>query len=282
MCVLIVSLLIVFLFLHFGRQKMASNLTDQVRSITQVTKAVALGDLSHLVEVDAHGEMLDLKDTVNAMVTHLSTLANEVSRVSLEVVTEGMLGGQAFVPDMQGMWKAMTDHVNNMSMLLTNQVRGISEVIKAIAWGDLTMRVEFNARGEMLELKETVNDTAELLRVFMDEVTRVARVAGAEGHLGWQAKVPNMAGSWKELADSVNVMANNVCFFFVFIISLAFCLKFWLGPGLGCINFDLELIALFFIQVTLQVRTVSVAIVCIPSLPSCTVSIVLMFSFCSW
>jgi osomolarity two-component system sensor histidine kinase NIK1 len=188
---------------------MASNLTDQVRSISEVTKAVALGDLGKLVNVDVQGEMLDLKMTVNSMVAQLSTLANEVTRVSLEVGTEGILGGQAFVPDVQGMWKVrlephltspmisanhpsfhpsihpqvLTDNVNLMVMNLTNQVRSIAEVTKAVAGGDLTKKIEVDVRGEILELKETVNGMTESLSVFADEVTKVAREVGRRG--GW-------------------------------------------------------------------------------------------------
>ncbi len=197
---------------------MATNLTDQVRSISEVTKAVALGDLSKQVEVDVQGEMLDLKMTVNSMVNQLSTLANEVTRVSLEVGTEGILGGQAFVPDVQGMWKVrrvfvsslfyirmraprtlqvLADNVNLMAMNLTNQVRSIAEVTKAVANGDLTKKVEVDVRGEMLDLKETVNGMTESLSVFADEVTRVAREVGTEGRLGGQAKVTNVGGTWK-------------------------------------------------------------------------------------
>jgi osomolarity two-component system, sensor histidine kinase NIK1 len=229
---------------------MASNLTDQVRSISEVTKAVALGDLSKQVEVNVQGEMLDLKMTVNSMVNQLSTLANEVTRVSLEVGTEGILGGQASVPDVQGMWKVctndcagpreqradwilqvLTDNVNLMAMNLTNQVRSIAEVTKAVANGDLTKRVEVDVCGEILELKETVNGMTESLSVFADEVTRVAREVGTEGRLGGQANVTNVGGTWKvrpyicqetsfrlaccffspqDLTDCVNVMAANV------------------------------------------------------------------------
>ncbi|KAJ3502690.1 hypothetical protein NLJ89_g8773 [Agrocybe chaxingu] len=190
--------------------KMASNLTDQVRSISEVTKAVALGDLSKLVNVDVQGEMLDLKMTVNSMVAQLSTLANEVTRVSLEVGTEGILGGQAFVPDVQGMWKVLTDNVNLMAMNLTNQVRSIAAVTKAVAGGDLTKKIEVDVRGEILELKETVNGMTESLSVFADEVTRVAREVGTEGRLGGQARVTNVGGTWKDLTDNVNIMANNL------------------------------------------------------------------------
>ncbi|KAG2131142.1 hypothetical protein BD769DRAFT_1723957 [Suillus cothurnatus] len=177
--------------------KMASNLTDQVRSISEVTKAVALGDLNKVVNVDVQGEMLDLKMTVNSMVAQLSTLANEVTRVSLEVGTEGILGGQAYVPDVQGMWKVLTDNVNLMAMNLTNQVRSIAEVTKAVAGGDLTKKIEVDVRGEIKELKETVNGMTESLSLFADEVTRVAREVGTEGRLGGQARVTNVGGTWK-------------------------------------------------------------------------------------
>ncbi|KDQ51728.1 hypothetical protein JAAARDRAFT_139768 [Jaapia argillacea MUCL 33604] len=190
--------------------KMASNLTDQVRSISEVTKAVALGDLSKLVNVDVQGEMLELKMTVNSMVAQLSTLANEVTRVSLEVGTEGILGGQAFVPGVQGMWKVLADNVNLMAMNLTNQVRSIAQVTKAVASGDLTKKIEVDVRGEILELKETVNEMTESLSVFADEVTRVAREVGTEGKLGGQARVANVGGTWKDLTDNVNVMAANL------------------------------------------------------------------------
>jgi osomolarity two-component system sensor histidine kinase NIK1 len=194
---------------------MASNLTDQVRSISEVTKAVALGDLSKQVEVDVQGEMLDLKMTVNSMVNQLSTLANEVTRVSLEVGTEGILGGQATfrmcrvcgrcVHDCA--WsleqradqdpQVLTDNVNLMAMNLTNQVRSIAEVTKAVASGDLTKKVEVDVRGEILDLKETVNGMTESLSVFAVEVTRVAREVGTEGRLGGQANVTNVGGTWK-------------------------------------------------------------------------------------
>ncbi|KAG5340861.1 Hybrid signal transduction histidine kinase J [Termitomyces sp. T112] len=190
--------------------KMASNLTDQVRSISEVTKAVAQGDLSKLVNVDVQGEMLDLKLTVNSMVEQLSTLANEVTRVSLEVGTEGILGGQAYVPDVQGMWKVLTDNVNLMANNLTSQVRSIAQVTKAVAGGDLTKKIDVDVRGEILELKETVNGMTESLSVFADEVTRVAREVGTEGRLGGQARVTNVGGTWKDLTDNVNVMANNL------------------------------------------------------------------------
>ncbi|KAK0198025.1 two-component histidine kinase Le.nik1-like protein [Armillaria mellea] len=190
--------------------KMADNLTDQVRSISKVTKAVATGNLTQLVDVDAQGEMLDLKITVNKMVEQLSVFASEVTRVSLEVGTEGELGGQAVVPGVFGTWKALTDNVNLMAMNLTNQVRSIAEVTKAVANGDLSKRVEIDVKGEFLELKETVNQMTSSLSVFADEVTRVAREVGTEGRLGGQAQVKNVAGTWKDLTDNVNVMANNL------------------------------------------------------------------------
>ncbi|KAK0207938.1 hypothetical protein DFS33DRAFT_1254840 [Desarmillaria ectypa] len=190
--------------------KMANNLTDQVRSISKVTKAVATGNLTQLVDVDAQGEMLDLKITVNKMVEQLSVFASEVTRVSLEVGTEGELGGQAVVPGVFGTWKALTDNVNLMAMNLTNQVRSIAEVTKAVANGDLSKRVEIDVKGEFLELKETVNQMTSSLSVFADEVTRVAREVGTEGRLGGQAQVKNVAGTWKDLTDNVNVMASNL------------------------------------------------------------------------
>ncbi|KAI0919650.1 hypothetical protein AcV5_001658 [Taiwanofungus camphoratus] len=190
--------------------KMATNLTDQVRSISEVTKAVANGDLSRTVNVDVQGEMLDLKTTVNQMVVRLSTLASEVTRVSLEVGTEGIMGGQAYVPDVQGMWKVLSDNVNLMAMNLTNQVRSIAEVTKAVAGGDLTKRITVDVRGEMLDLKNTVNGMTESLSIFADEVTRVAKEVGTEGKLGGQARVTGVGGTWKDLTDNVNVMAANL------------------------------------------------------------------------
>lgn len=171
-----------------------------MRSISEVTKAVANGDLSRTVNVDVQGEMLDLKTTVNQMVARLSTLASEVTRVSLEVGTEGIMGGQAYVPDVQGMWKVLADNVNLMAMNLTNQVRSIAEVTKAVAGGDLTKRITVDVRGEMLDLKETVNGMTESLSVFADEVTRVAKEVGTEGKLGGQARVTGVGGTWKVCA----------------------------------------------------------------------------------
>ncbi|EED77891.1 hypothetical histidine kinase [Postia placenta Mad-698-R] len=162
------------------------------------------------VNVDVQGEMLELKTTVNQMVARLSTLANEVTRVSLEVGTEGIMGGQAYVPDVQGMWKVLSDNVNLMAMNLTNQVRSIAEVTKAVAGGDLTKRITVDVRGEMLDLKKTVNGMTESLSVFADEVTRVAKEVGTEGKLGGQARVTGVGGTWKDLTDNVNVMAANL------------------------------------------------------------------------
>ncbi|KAI5891245.1 two-component histidine kinase Le.nik1-like protein [Schizophyllum commune H4-8] len=190
--------------------KMASNLTDQVRSISEVTKAVANGDLGKMVDVNVQGEMLDLKMTVNQMVSQLSTLANEVTRVSLEVGTEGILGGQASVPGVQGMWAVLTDNVNLMAMNLTNQVRSIAEVTKAVAGGDLSKKITVDVKGEILELKDTVNGMTDSLSLFADEVTRVAKEVGTDGKLGGQARVTNVGGTWKALTDNVNVMAANL------------------------------------------------------------------------
>ncbi|CAG7850778.1 Hybrid signal transduction histidine kinase J [Serendipita indica DSM 11827] len=189
---------------------MARNLTNQVRSIAEVTTAVADGDLSKKVMVDVRGEMLDLKNTVNSMVTRLHILANEVTRVSLEVGTEGILGGQAKVPGVEGMWKVLTDNVNLMASNLTTQVRSIAAVTTAVARGDLTKKITVDVKGEILALKETVNSMTESLSVFAAEVTRVAKEVGTDGILGGQASVENVAGTWKDLTDNVNTMASNL------------------------------------------------------------------------
>ncbi|KAG8898167.1 hypothetical protein FRC01_011001, partial [Tulasnella sp. 417] len=189
--------------------KMAENLTAQVRSIANVTKAVASGDLQQTVQVDVQGEMLDLKNTVNSMVQQLYTLANEVTRVSLEVGMEGQLGGQAMVEGVEGMWKVLTNNVNMMALNLTTQVRSIAQVTKAVAQGDLTKRIEVDVKGEILELKQTVNGMTESLSTFAAEVTRVAREVGTEGKLGGRASVPGVSGTWKDLTDNVNNMALN-------------------------------------------------------------------------
>ncbi|KAG0273849.1 hypothetical protein BGZ96_004636, partial [Linnemannia gamsii] len=189
---------------------MASNLTTQVRSIAEVTTAVACGDLSKKIDVQAQGEISELKKTVNSMVEQLRTFATEVSRVSLEVGTEGKLGGQAVVKDVSGTWKELTDNVNTMASNLTTQVRSIAEVTTAVACGDLSKTIEVQAQGEISELKLTVNSMVEQLRTFAAEVTRVAREVGTEGKLGGQAVVKDVSGTWKELTDNVNTMASNL------------------------------------------------------------------------
>ncbi|HEX7978270.1 MAG TPA: HAMP domain-containing protein, partial [Gemmatimonadaceae bacterium] len=189
---------------------MASNLTNQVRNIADVTTAVALGDLSRKITVDARGEILELKNTVNTMVEQLNSFASEVTRVAREVGSEGILGGQARVPGAGGVWRDLTDNVNFMASNLTSQVRNIALVTTAVANGDLSQKITVEARGEILELKNTVNTMVEKLRVFADEVTRVAKEVGTEGKLGGQAEVPGVAGTWKGLTDSVNAMANSL------------------------------------------------------------------------
>jgi HAMP domain-containing protein/CheY-like chemotaxis protein/signal transduction histidine kinase len=189
---------------------MASNLTGQVRNIADVTIAVAKGDLSRKITVDVKGEILQLKDTINTMVDQLNAFASEVSRVAREVGTEGKLGGQAQVPGVGGTWKDLTDNVNSMASNLTNQVRNIAEVTIAVANGDLSRKITVDVRGEILQLKEAINTMVEQLRSFASEVTRVAREVGTEGRLGVQAVVPGVAGTWKDLTDSVNAMGTNL------------------------------------------------------------------------
>jgi HAMP domain-containing protein/signal transduction histidine kinase/CheY-like chemotaxis protein len=189
---------------------MASNLTSQVRNIAAVTTAVAGGDLSKKITVDVKGEILELKDTINTMVDQLRAFASEVTRVAREVGTEGKLGGQAAVPGVAGTWKDLTDNVNFMASNLTNQVRNIADVTKAVANGDLSRKITVDVKGEILELKDTVNTMVDQLRAFASEVTRVAREVGTEGRLGGQASVPGVAGTWKDLTDSVNFMAGNL------------------------------------------------------------------------
>src|SRR5712691_3923940 len=189
---------------------MCGNLTDQVRNIAQVTTAVARGDLSRKITVDVSGEILELKDTINTMVDQLNAFAGEVTRVAREVGTEGRLGGQAAVPGVAGTWKDLTDNVNSMSSNLTAQVRNIAEVSTAIAGGDLSKKITVNVSGEILQLKETVNTMVDQLNAFAGEVTRVAREVGTEGRLGGQANVLGVAGTWKDLTDSVNSMASNL------------------------------------------------------------------------
>ncbi|MBT9332628.1 HAMP domain-containing protein [Paracidobacterium acidisoli] len=189
---------------------MAGNLTAQVRNIAEVTTAVARGDLSRKITVDVKGEILELKDTINTMVDQLNGFAGEVTRVAREVGTEGKLGGQASVPGVAGTWKDLTDNVNFMAGNLTGQVRNIAEVATAIARGDLSRKITVDVRGEILQLKETLNTMVDQLNRFAGEVTRVAREVGTEGRLGGQANVPGVAGTWKDLTDSVNSMAGNL------------------------------------------------------------------------
>ncbi|WP_055538483.1 HAMP domain-containing protein [Streptomyces neyagawaensis] len=189
---------------------MAYRLTAQVRDIALVTTAVAKGDLSRKVTVHVAGEMLELKETVNTMVDQLSAFSSEVTRVAREVGTEGQLGGQAEVPGVAGVWKELTDSVNFMANNLTIQVRGIAQVTTAVANGDLSQKVTVPARGEVAKLAETINQMTETLRIFADEVTRVANEVGAEGRLGGQAQVPGAAGTWKDLTDSVNTVFRNL------------------------------------------------------------------------
>src|ERR1700676_422831 len=189
---------------------MASNLTDQVRNIAGVTTAVARGDLTTRITVDARGEILELKNTINTMVDQLSSFAAEVTRVAREVGTDGRLGGQAEVKGVAGVWKDLTDSVNSMAGNLTNQVRNIAEVTTAVAKGDLSRKITVDARGEILELKNTINTMVDPLSSFASEVPRVAREVGTEGKLGGQADVRGVAGTWKDLTDSVNSMASNL------------------------------------------------------------------------
>jgi signal transduction histidine kinase/HAMP domain-containing protein/CheY-like chemotaxis protein len=189
---------------------MAGNLTSQVRSIAQVTTAVAEGDLSQKITVDARGEILELKSTINTMVDQLSAFADEVTRVAREVGTEGRLGGQADVKGVKGTWRDLTDSVNFMAGNLTGQVRNIALVATAVAKGDLSQKITVDARGEILELKSTINTMVDQLSAFADEVTRVAREVGTEGRLGGQAQVRGVSGTWKDLTDNVNVMASNL------------------------------------------------------------------------
>ena len=189
---------------------MASNLTGQVRNIAQVTTAVARGDLSQKITVDARGEILELKSTVNTMVDQLQSFADEVTRVAREVGTEGKLGGQAEVKDVAGTWRDLTENVNQLASNLTDQVRNIAQVTTAVAQGDLSQKITVDARGEILQLKSTVNTMVDQLQSFADEVTRVAREVGSEGRLGGQAEVQGVAGTWRDLTESVNQLASNL------------------------------------------------------------------------
>ena len=190
--------------------QMGSNLTEQVRNIAEVTTAVAKGDLSKKITVDVKGEILELKNTINKMVDQLNSFSSEVTRVALEVGTEGKLGGQAQVKGVAGTWKDLTDSVNGMASNLTAQVRNIAEVTTAVAKGDLSRKITVDVRGEILELKNTINTMVDQLNSFSSEVTRVALEVGTEGKLGGQAQVKGVAGTWKDLTDSVNQMASNL------------------------------------------------------------------------
>jgi osomolarity two-component system, sensor histidine kinase NIK1 len=208
--------------------KLAANLTSQVRSIAKVTKAVALGDLSKQIEVDARGEILDLKNTVNGMVVRLRALAAEVTRVTLEVGSQGKLGGQAHVPDVEGVWFELVRNVSTLVLLLfctcllmaymqvnrmcsslTDQVRSIANVTTAVAKGDLTQKIEIEVEGEMSTLKRTVNSMVDQLSAFASEVTRVALEVGTQGILGGQARVEGVQGTWADLTRNVNVRIHN-------------------------------------------------------------------------
>src|SRR4029453_12977956 len=189
---------------------LAGNLTSQVRNIAKVTTAIANGDLSQQITVDAKGEILELKETVNATVEKLLIFAAEVTRVAREVGTGGKLGGQAQVPGVGGTWKDLTDNVNLMAINLTDQVRGIIKVVTAVANGDLTKKFIVEAKGEIAALADTINNMTDTLRTFAEQVTTVAREVGIEGKLGGQAKVPGAAGTWRDLTDNVNQLAGNL------------------------------------------------------------------------
>src|SRR4028119_668395 len=190
--------------------QMGSNLTSQVRNIAEVTTAVAKGDLSRKITVDVKGEILELKKTINTMVDQLNSFSSEVTRVAREVGSEGKLGGQAKVKGVGGVWKDLTDSVNQMGSNLTAQVRNIAEVTTAVATGDLSKKITVNVEGEILELKRTINTMVDQLNSFASEVTRVALEVGTEGKLGGQAKVKGVGGTWKDLTDSVNQMGSNL------------------------------------------------------------------------
>src|SRR5437762_1780358 len=189
---------------------LANNLSAQVRNIAKVTTAVAKGDLSQKITVDAKGEILELKNTINVMVDQLNSFAAEVTRVAKEVGTEGRLGGQADVKGVSGTWKDLTDNVNGLANNLTAQVRNIAKVSTAVAKGDLSQKITVDAKGEILELKETINTMVDTLRSFGAEVTRVAKEVGTEGKLGGQADVKGVSGTWKDLTDNVNGLARNL------------------------------------------------------------------------
>ena len=186
---------------------MAENLTSQVRNIAEVTTAVARGDLSKKITVDVRGEILELKNTINTMVDQLNAFASEVTRMAREVGSEGKLGGQAEVKGVAGTWKDLTDNVNLLAANLTGQVRNIAEVTTAVANGDLSKKIAVEVKGEILELKNTINTMVDQLNAFASEVTRMAREVGTDGKLGGQAVVPGVAGTWKDLTDNVNLLA---------------------------------------------------------------------------
>src|SRR2546423_10227208 len=189
---------------------MAGNLTAQVRNIADVTTAVAYGDLSKKITVDARGEILELKNTINTMVDQLNAFASEVTRVAREVGTEGKLGGVAEVKGVAGTWKDLTDNVNSMAQNLTSQVRGIARVVTAVANGDLKRKLVLEAKGEIAELADTINEMIDTLATFADQVTTVAREVGVEGKLGGQAKVPGAAGTWRDLTENVNELSRTL------------------------------------------------------------------------
>src|SRR5579871_4233358 len=189
---------------------MANNLTAQVRNIAEVATAIASGDLSRKITVNVSGEILQLKEAINTMVDQLRSFASEVTRVAREVGTDGKLGGQAVVPGVAGTWKDLTDSVNAMAGNLTAQVRNIAEVTTAVARGDLSRKITVDVKGEILELKDTINTMVDQLNAFASEVSRVAREVGTDGKLGGQAVVPGVAGTWKDLTDNVNSMASNL------------------------------------------------------------------------
>ncbi|HET6383533.1 MAG TPA: response regulator, partial [Armatimonadota bacterium] len=189
---------------------MANNLTTQVRNIAAVTTAVAMGDLNRKITVDVRGEILELKDTINTMVDQLNAFASEVTRVAKDVGTEGKLGGQAVVRGVSGIWKDLTENVNSMAENLTSQVRGIARVVTAVAMGDLKRKLILDAKGEIADLAETINGMIDTLATFADQVTTVAREVGIEGKLGGQAHVPGASGTWRDLTDNVNRLANNL------------------------------------------------------------------------
>src|SRR5690606_23232789 len=189
---------------------MAANLTGQVRNIADVATAVARGDLSQKITVDVKGEMLELKSIMNTMLDQLNAFASEVSRVAREVGTEGKLGGQAHVKGVEGVWKDLTDNVNSLAANLTGQVRSAAGVTTAIARGDLSHKITVDVKGEILELKSTINTLVDKLNAFASEVTRVAKEVGTEGKLGGQAQVTDVSGVWKDLTDNVNQLAANL------------------------------------------------------------------------